>query len=89
MRVSQMLKPIQRKAATTVTSGGKKWRIFKGSETGQVDGVTGRPAKSNLYYFEPANYDGDVLWSNGFKSPQQAREVLDSGWDPDLGDMDI
>jgi hypothetical protein len=40
-------------------------RIFRGSETSQVDGHTGKPAEAALFYYEPADYEGDVLHSTG------------------------
>lgn len=40
-------------------------RIFRGSETKQIDGHTCKPAHNGLFYYEPANYDGDVLYSTG------------------------
>ena len=38
-------------------------RIFKGSETKQVDGTTRKPANPKAWYFEPVDYEGDTLWS--------------------------
>jgi hypothetical protein len=39
-------------------------RIFRGSETSQVCGHTGKPAEPALFYYEPAN--GDGLHSTGY-----------------------
>jgi hypothetical protein len=40
-------------------------RIFRGSETKQIDGHTGKPAEPTLFYYEPSTYEGDVLYSIG------------------------
>ncbi|TAK10609.1 MAG: hypothetical protein EPO32_14865 [Anaerolineae bacterium] len=41
-------------------------RLFRGDETKQLQ-YDGRPADPELWYFEPADYDGDVLWSKGYR----------------------
>ncbi len=43
-------------------------RVFKGSETNQIDGCTGEPADPELWYYEPTDYEGDVLWSEGYET---------------------
>jgi hypothetical protein len=40
--------------------------FFRGAETSQVDGHTGASADPTLFYFEPADYAGDALYSKGF-----------------------
>ena len=42
---------------------GRPYRVFQGHETKQIDGHTGAPAQDGAWHFEPADYDGDVLWS--------------------------
>lgn len=46
-------------------------RVFQGSETRQV-GANGNKANPKLWYYEPTNYDGDVLWSDGYWSREEA-----------------
>lgn len=41
-------------------------RIFRGSETSQVCGHTGKPAEAPLFYYEPSDSESDVLWSKGY-----------------------
>lgn len=41
------------------------WRVFLGSQTAQLN-FDGKPARAALWYYEPPDYDGDVLWSGGF-----------------------
>jgi hypothetical protein len=44
-------------------------RIFRGDETKQVTGDSvPRQADPEKYYYEPSDYDGDVLWSIGYDS---------------------
>jgi hypothetical protein len=42
-------------------------RFFLGADTKQVDAVTLRPAEPEYWYYEPEDYDGDVLWSDGYR----------------------
>lgn len=48
------------------------FRIFQGMSTWQVDGVTGAEAQPTLWYWEPRDYTGDVLWSQPFATPDEA-----------------
>lgn len=49
-------------------------RIFLGSETNQINGIGGKPAHPGMWYWEPTDYDGDVLWSVGFDSRAAAKK---------------
>lgn len=49
------------------TNGHGGVRIFRGDETGQL-GHDAKPADPEKYYYEPLDYDGDVLWSVGHGS---------------------
>lgn len=58
-----------------------KARIFKGKQTKQVD-QQGNKANSMLWYWEPVDYYGDVLWSKGFRGPNSAEiDAENSGYD--------
>lgn len=46
------------------TIGG--YRFFRGEETKQIDGITGAKAHDRAWYFEPIDYEGDVLFSSPF-----------------------
>lgn len=52
-----------------------KYRIFKGSETSQVH-YCGESINSEAWYYEPIDYDGDILWSIGYNSRQEAESVF-------------
>lgn len=47
---------------TKVEFENSKIRIFRGDSTQQLD-ASGGPADPEKWYFEPSDYDGDVLWS--------------------------
>lgn len=48
-----------------------KVRIFRGDATKQI-GSDGSHADPEKWYYEPRDYDGDVLWSIGFGSYAEA-----------------
>jgi len=56
-------------------------RFFRGSDTKQVDATTLQPADPEYWYYEPDDYDGDVLWSYGYRrydaACDAAREELE------------
>jgi len=55
-----------------------KVRVFRGDETRQVT-HDGRPAHPTSWYWEPADYVGDVLWSVAHLDRRDAvREALRS-----------
>jgi len=47
--------------------------IFRGSETKQVD-IHGSPALPDRWYWEPDDYNGDILWSDSFNCRDQAEQ---------------
>lgn len=56
----------------------RTYRIFRGGETKQIDGVTSRKANPEAWYYEPADYEGDVLWSRAFATEDEARAAAAS-----------
>jgi hypothetical protein len=50
-------------------------RIFQGSSTRQVDGHTSKPAQTSGWYWEPEDYEGDVLWSEAYPTREEAAEA--------------
>lgn len=46
-------------------------RIFHGDSTRQID-YKGNKANPELWYYEPSDYDGDVLWSLGYANYAEA-----------------
>jgi len=48
------------------------FRLFQGRDTTQVNGVSGKAADDMLWYWEPNDYEGDVLWSEGFRKREDA-----------------
>lgn len=58
-------------------------RIFQGKETRQIDGVSGAPVQADGWYWEPDDYEGDVLWSEAFASAQDAQDAADTDTDTD------
>lgn len=53
------------------------FRIFKGSATRQVHDVTGEPAMTEAWYFEPVDHDDDRLFSRGYSSAAKAAEAAE------------
>ena len=51
------------------------FRVFKGENTRQIDGVSHQPARPGFWYFEPLDYAGDVLWSEPFPTETLAAEA--------------
>lgn len=49
----------------------KNYRMFRGINTQQID-VYNNPAIETFWYFEPIDYEGDVLWSEGFFTKEDA-----------------
>ncbi len=50
----------------------ENYRVFQGDDTKQICGVTGASAAPDQFYFEPADYEGDTLWSVNFDTYEQA-----------------
>ena len=51
------------------------YRFFQGASTRQVDGHTGRPADPQAWYYEPADYEGDVLYSAPYATRAEAEDA--------------
>ena len=58
-------------------------RVFRGSTTQQVCGDSGRPAAPEGWYWEPADYEGDTLWSPPYRTQflawHEAQYTMSSG----------
>lgn len=52
------------------------YRIFRGSETKQLTAFR-KPASPDAWYFEPSDYDGDMLWSMGHATEHEAQEAAE------------
>ncbi len=46
-------------------------RVFQGKDTKQ-ETHDGRPASPERWYWEPADYEGDALWTSAFPSRESA-----------------
>ena len=53
-------------------------RIFQGHTTRQIDGHTGQAAQADAWYYEPEDYEGDVLWSEPFASREEAEQAAEA-----------
>jgi hypothetical protein len=53
-------------------------RIFRGDATRQRQ-YNGEPADPELWYYEPSDYDGDVVWSTGYGSYADAYHACGAG----------
>lgn len=74
----------------------QSYRIFQGRTTRQIEGHLGAPADPKGWYYEPFDYEGDVLWSQSYATDDAARvaadeeennEVLEeppANWDEDV-----
>lgn len=53
--------------------------FFLGYATRQVDHTSAlpKPADPALWYYEPSDYDGDVLWSSGYLTLEAAQDAAD------------
>ena len=52
-----------------------EYRVFRGSETYQLD-IEGRHDHPSLWYYEPTDHVSDILWSAGYTSEQKAKEAI-------------
>ena len=48
------------------------YRFFRGRETNQIDGHTGKRPFQTKWYYEPRDYTGDTLWSRSYLTRQHA-----------------
>jgi hypothetical protein len=62
----------------------QQYRVFQGKDTRQLDGHTIRPAEAEAWYWEPGDYDGDILWSEAFAT----REAADEAARASIADLD-
>lgn len=46
-------------------------RLFRGDATKQLD-ASGQRADAEKWYYEPRDYEGDMLWSAGYGSYAEA-----------------
>ena len=47
-------------------------RVFQGRETRQVEGVSGKSPEPLKWFYEPADYEGDTLYSKAFDTQDEA-----------------
>jgi beta-carotene hydroxylase len=57
--------------------GMENYRVFQGKDTRQVDGHTGKAALKDSWYYEPSDYEGDVLYSVAYASREAAYEAAE------------
>lgn len=57
------------------------YRIFQGHETRQIDGHTLEAAIDDDWYWEPADYEGDVLFSGCYADADEAALGAEDGHD--------
>lgn len=55
----------------------ENYRVFQGKDTRQVDGYTGKAALKDSWYYEPSDYEGDVLYSVAYASQEAAYEAAE------------
>src|SRR5215813_11194885 len=71
------------RAGTPAPRGGEErdtmaeYRVFQGKDTKQVDGHTTRPADPTAWYYEPSDYEGDVLYSASYPTEEEARTAAE------------
>ena len=49
-----------------------RYRVFLGSTSRQLDANPGCKRDDAAWYFEPVDYDGDVLWSPAYATKAEA-----------------
>lgn len=52
-----------------------EYRVFQGHTTRQIDGHTARAAQPQGWYYEPTDYEGDVLYSVAYATRQAAEDA--------------
>lgn len=65
----------------TRTYHGRSYRLFTGVETRQLDGHGHSPAVTDWWYWEPDDYEGDVLYSNGYADAEEAALAAEDAYD--------
>lgn len=63
---------------TTTKKTFNSYRIFRGSETEQVDPWVGESADADSWFWEPEDYDGDVLYSRSYESEDEATAAAET-----------
>lgn len=53
----------------------RKFRFFRGFDTGQLNGATGGGPDILAWYYEPIDYNGRVLWSRPFATKAEAKSA--------------
>lgn len=60
----------------------QQYRVFQGKDTKQVY-HSRMPVEADRWFYEPADYDGDVIWEGfGYDTKEAAIEAAEQ--DPDL-----
>ena len=54
------------------------YRVFQGKTTKQRDSHTRTAAAPEGWYYEPVDYQGDVLYSEAYTTEEAAREAADA-----------
>ena len=57
------------------------YRILQGKETQQITGHTREPATATAWYWEPADDEGDVLYSNAYTEAEEAARAAEDAYD--------
>ena len=57
------------------------YTVFQGKYTRQIDGHTGHLAQDDGWYFEPDDYEGDVLWSAAYLTQADAEQAAQEAQD--------
>lgn len=55
-----------------------QFRFFRGRDTAQTCGFSGKPALPDKWYFEPLDYEGGSLWSSPYGSFEEARDASEN-----------
>lgn len=61
-----------------------EYRVFQGKTTRQIDGHTTHEAEPEGWYYEPSDYEGDVLYSEPYATEEEARTAAEM----DLGEAE-
>lgn len=53
------------------------YRVFQGKDTKQIY-YDRRPAQPNHWFYEPEDYEGDVIWGYAYLSKEEAIEAAEN-----------
>ena len=67
----------------------KTFRVFQGSETKQIRGDSAKKPAPTLWYYEPGDYEGDVLWSEAFPTREVAEAAARQSDADAIAAMDV